>query len=176
MKQLFFTPATLVLATVLTATAEPARQSPEEKVLDKWCGSWRSHIVVKPAAWSLKAENVSATLKTEWILDGHFQQTFNQSDEHETRQIHRYDAKSKKYHKWDFNSDGGASFWIGDWNEEFLSMTWEYVDFGVGIKGKIVDRFIRDEKYESTFVMKDSVGNVLLDIRSENTRTKKQGK
>ena len=53
-------------------------------------------------------------------------------------------------------------------------MRWAYVDFGLGIKGRIVNRFLSQGKYESTLVMKDSKGNVLLDIQSEHTRTRKQ--
>ena len=46
-------------------------------------------------------------------------------------------------------------------------MTWEYVDFGAGIEGRIVDRFINDGKYQSTLILKD------LDIQSEHVRTNK---
>ncbi len=154
----------------------PIVHSAEIEVLNKWLGIWKFHTTLKPAAWSLKAKDLSGTSKTEWILDGHFQQISSQSGEHETREIHRYDAESNKYHKWAFNSDGGHSFWIGSWDEESSTMTWEYVDFGLGITGKIVNRFTSNGKYESTLGMKDSTGNVLLDIRSEHTRTKKQAK
>ena len=88
-----------------------------------------------------------------------------------TREIHRYDAGSRQYHKWTFNSDGSHSFWIGDWDEESSTMTWKYLDFGGGIEGKIVDRFIGDGKYESTVILKDRSGTVLLDIRSEHVRS-----
>ena len=175
MKQVFVTLAVLVLATALKATAGPSQESADgEKVLNKWLGIWKSHTVLKPAAWSLKAQELLGTSTAEWILDGHFQQISSQNGEHETREIHRYDAESNKYHKWTFSSDGGHSFWVGVWDEASSTMTWEYVDFGFGIKGKVVNRFISDGKYESTLVLKDSTGNVLLDIQSEHTRTKKQ--
>ena len=176
MTQVLVTLAVFVLATALTANAGPSEQSADGKVLDKWLGIWRSHTVLKPAAWSLKAEERSGRSKAEWILDGRFQQIASQSGEHETREIHRYDAKSEKYHKWIFDSNGGHSFWIGGWDEASSTMAWEYVDFGIGLKGKIVNRFISDEKYESTLVLKDSTGNVLLDIQSEHTRMEKQAR
>ena len=83
------------------------------------------------------------------------------------------DANSRQYHKWTFDSDGSASFWIGDWDEESSTMTWKYVDFGVGLEGKIVDRFISDSKYQSSVILKDRAGTLLLDIRSELVRTGK---
>ena len=168
--------ALLVLATALTATAEPSQQSANAQALNRWLGSWKSHTVLKPAAWSLKAQELSGTSKSLWILDGHFQQTSSQSSKHETREIHRYDASSNQFHKWVFDSDGSHSFWIGNWDEESSTMTWEYVDFGAGIEGRIVDRFINDGKYQSTLILKDRTGNVLLDIQSEHVRTKKPAK
>ena len=176
MTQVLVTLAVVVLATALTTNAGPSQQSADGRVLDKWLGIWRSHTVLKPAAWSLKAEERSGTSKAEWILDGRFQQIASQSGEHETREIHRYDAKSEKYHKWIFDSNGGHSFWIGGWDEASSTMTWDYVDFGIGIQGKIVNRFLSDEEYGSTLVMKDGTGNLLLDIQSEHTRTEKQAR
>ncbi len=174
MKQWWVMLAIIVLATALNATAEPSQQTVPAKVLNQWLGVWKSHTVLKPAAWSPEAKELSGTSKAKWILDGHFQQISSRSGEHQTREIHRYDKKSNKYHKWTFNSDGSHSFWIGGWNEETSTMRWAYVDFGLGIKGRIVNRFLSQGKYESTLVMKDSKGNVLLDIQSEHTRTKKQ--
>ena len=166
--------ALLVLATALTATAEPSQQSANAQALNRWLGSWKSHTVLKPAVWSLKSQELSGTSRSAWILDGRFQQTSSRSGKHETREIHRYDVGSNQFHKWTFNSDGSHSFWIGGWDEESSTMTWKYVDFGGGIEGKIVDRFISDGKYQSTLILKDRTGNVLLDIQSEHVRTQKQ--
>ena len=110
MKRLWVLLALLVLATPLKATAEPSQQLAIAKTLNKWLGIWKSHTVLKPAAWSLKAQELSGTSKSLWILDGHFQQTSSRSSKHETREIHRYDASSNQYHKWVFDSDGSHSF------------------------------------------------------------------
>ena len=176
MKQWWVMLALLVSATALNATAEPSQQSANAKALNRWLGSWKSLTLLKPAAWSLKSQELSGTSKSVWILDGHFQQTSSRSGNHETREIHRYDASSNQYHKWVFDSDGSHSFWIGNWDEESSTMTWEYVDFGARIEGKLVDRFINDGKYQSTLILKDRTGNVLLDIQSEHVRTKKPAK
>lgn len=174
MKRLWVLPALLAVATALNATAEPPPQSANVKILNKWLGDWKSHTVLKAAAWTPASQELSGTSKSVWILDGRFQETSSRSGAHETREIHRHDAGSRKYHKWTFNSDGSHSFWIGDWDEEASTMTWNYVDFGAGIEGKIVDRFTSEGKYESTVFLKDRAGTVLLDIRSEHVRTGKQ--
>ena len=175
MKRLWVLPVLFVTATALIATAEPPQQSASAKALNKWLGTWKSHTVLKPAAWTPTSQELSGTSESVWILDGRFQQTSSRSGTHETREIHRYDAGSRKYHKWTFNSDGSHSFWIGDWDEDSSTMTWKYVDFGAGIEGKIVDRFTSDGKHESTVILKDRAGTVLLDIRSEHVRAGKQG-
>ena len=174
MKRLWILPALLGVVAALNVAAEPPPQATAAKTLNKWLGTWKSHTVLKPAAWSPTSQELSGTSESVWILDGHFQETSSRSGTHETRQIHRYDPDSRKYHKWTFNSDGSHSFWMGDWDEETSTMTWKYVDFGIGIEGKIVDRFTSDGKYESTVMMKDRAGTVLLDIRSEHVRTEKQ--
>jgi hypothetical protein len=173
MRRLAFILALGLLIGCATSIAKPALESAEIEVLNKWLGIWKFHTTLKPAAWSLKAKELSGTSKVVWILDKQFQEISSQSDEHETREIHRYDAPSNKYHKWTFTSDGGTSFWIGSWDEESSTMEWGYIDFGLGITGKIVDRFTSGVKYESTLVMKDGKGNVLLDIQTEHRRVKK---
>jgi hypothetical protein len=174
MKRLIIIVMVILFAVPAMAIAKPALESAEIEVLNKWLGIWKFRTTLKPAAWSLKAKELSGTSKVEWILDKKFQEVSNQSDEHETREIHCYDAPSNKYHKWTFTSDGGTSFWIGSWDEKFSTMEWVYIDFGIGITGKIVDRFTSGVKYESTLVMKDGKGNVLLDIRTEYVRSRKQ--
>ncbi len=176
MRRLMVILMVILFAAPAMTIAGPAQELSGTKVLNEWLGTWKSHTVLKPAAWSLKAKELSGTSKVVWILDKQFQEISSQSDEHETREIHRYDAPSNKYHKWTFTSDGGTSFWIGSWDEESSTMEWGYIDFGLGITGKIVDRFTSGVKYESTLVMKDGKGNMLLDIRTEYARAKKQTK
>ena len=171
MKRLIIIVMVILFAVPAMAIAKPALESAEIEVLNKWLGIWKFRTTLKPAAWSLKAKELSGTSKVVWILDKKFQEVSSQSDEHEIREIHHYDAPSDKYHKWAFTSDGGSSFWIGSWDEESSTMEWVYIDFGFGITGKIVDRFTSGVKYESALVMKDGKGNVLLDTRSEYVRS-----
>ncbi len=172
MKRVSLTLAVLVLASANMTAAGPPSEATGGKALDEWIGTWTSQVVFKPAAWSLKARKLSGTSKAEWILNGRYQQISSRTGEYETRELQRYEPKSGKYHKWVFSSDGSNSLWIGAWDDESATMTWEYVDFGAGLKGQIVDRFGSDAKYESTLLMTDSRGNMLLDVRSTQTRVK----
>ena len=168
--------AALILISACTAVPGPASEAAVGKALDGWLGSWKSQVEFKPAAWSPKARELSGTAKAEWILNGRYQQVSSRTGEYETRELQRFEPGSGKYHKWVFSSDGSNSFWIGAWDGQSSTMTWEYVDFGAGLQGRIVDRFIGDGKYESTVLMKDSAGKVLLDLRSTQTRMKNPAK
>lgn len=162
--------AATVFAVILAAGSGAAEESMDASVLARWHGDWKHHTVVKPAAWSLAGTELSGTSTAQWILNGHYQQVTVRSGDKQTREIHRFDADSGQYHKWVFDSDGGHSFWVGAWDGESETMTWKYMDFGLGIEGKIVNRLTGDKKYVTTLFLKDSQGNVLLDIRSQHTR------
>ena len=49
---------------------------------------------------------------------------------------------------------------------------WKLVDFGI-LKGTMADRFVAADRYETTIVIKDISGNLLLDGQIENVRTDK---
>ena len=68
---------------------------------------------------------------------------------------------------WAFDASGSTSYWQGSWNNESAIMTWKYVDFGVGITGKIVDQFTNKGMWQTTLVMKDKKGNLLLDVHTK---------
>ena len=170
MRAICMASAVMAFATALVADPCFSKETHSRKVLKKWDGSWKHRTVVRPAAWSLVGTEISGTSTAQWILKDHYQQVTGQSGDWQTREIHRFDADSGQYHKWVFDSDGGHSFWVGAWDGESEAMTWKYMDFGQGIRGNIVNRFSGDAKYETTLIMKDSQGNLLLDIRSQHTR------
>ena len=171
MRKIIFSVMVILATAFFTDTAEPKSQLNEKKVLSKWMGSWKSDIIVKPAAWTLKGYKVSGTTETEWILYDQFQQISGNFGKHQTHEIQRFDRMSNRFHKWTFNSDGAYSFWTGNWIEESLTMTWTYVDFGPGLEGEISDRFTSGGEYESTMVLRDGTGNTLIDVQSKHRRS-----
>ena len=173
MNRVFVTLAVLLLAAALNADAAP-RQPREAKVLNRWLGVWKSRVEIKPSEWMREAMEFTSNSTVEWMLNGRFLQISTQAVDYEAREIRRYDAESGKYHMWVFDSEGDVSFWEGVWDEKSATMTWKFVDFGVGIDGKIIDRFAGDGKIESTLLMKDKGGTVLLDVRTESTRAETQ--
>ncbi len=162
--------ATIVLVVILAAGSAAAEGSADAKVLTRWDGTWKHHTVVKPAAWSPVSGEIPGATTGEWILGGQYHQISGRTGTTETREIQRFELRSGQYQKWAFDSTGGQSFWVGTWDETSETMTWKYMDFGLGMEGKIVNRFTGADRYETTLVLKDSQGNVLLNIRSKHTR------
>ncbi len=171
MKKLQLLLVLVLFAILLIATVNSAAISQEMKVLNQYVGTWKSHIVFQPAAWSPRKEEVTGTTKIEWILKDQFQMITRQSDKYEILEIQRYDEGTKKFHRWNFDANGGTSFWMGSWDDKSRTMTWEYVDFGMGIKGKMVDSFTSEGEYQTMTVMEDNSGRLLfLDTHATYTR------
>ena len=171
MRTICLASAALVFAVILAAGPVAAKEALDAGVLNRWDGTWKHHTVVNPAAWSLVAGEIPGATTGAWILGGQYQQISGHTGTTETREIQRFELRSGQYQKWAFDSTGGQSFWVGAWDETSETMTWKYMDFGLGIEGKIVNRFTGADKYETTLVLKDGQGNVLLNISSEHTRT-----
>ena len=78
-----------------------------------------------------------------------------------------YDQNSKKFNRWEFKNDGANTFWIGKWNKNDKTMTWDFIDFsGNGIIGQIIESVASEEVINSEIIMKDKDGNTLLKINS----------
>jgi len=177
MKQLVVKLVTLVFATSLIATSATAQQASEVKVLNQWLGSWKSDVVIKSSKWVPERVQWTEKAEVQWIADRHMhmQLIVNGNDEQENLALQRYNQKSKNYEMWTFGPDN-SGYYVGSWDKESRTMTWRYVDFGVGITGKILDHFPNDGKWVQTVILKDKIGSVLLDIQVERTRTKQQTK
>ena len=150
---------------------QSASQSAEEKVLNRWHGTWFSQVTINPSRWIPEGTEQNEIKEVNWILNGSFQQSSSRSNNHETREVQRYEARSKKYQKWTFDTNGGANYWLGDWDEKSQTMTWQIQ--GGGLKGTMTDRFLgadKSETYETKLVIKDGEGKTLLDILAQHTR------
>ena len=154
---------------------QSASQSAEEKVLNRWHGTWFSQVTINPSRWIPEGTEQNEIKEVKWILNGRFQQISNRSDNHETHETQRYDRGQKKYQKWTFDTNGNQSYWLGDWDEKSQTMTWQFE--GGELKGTMTDQFLfadRSVTYETKIVIKDGEGTMLLDILAQQTRVLKK--
>ena len=172
MKRLFSVLVVVLSSTTLATCISFAQESSETEVLNRWLGTWKSDVSCKPSQLLPEGRRWAETNDSRWILDGHVQQIEHFSDEDPILRLHRYNKKSARYEMWNIHASGDSSYWVGSWNEKTMSMTWNYVDFGVGITGQLVERFIAEDKYLISIGMKDVHGESFLDCHIERTRTK----
>lgn len=174
MKQLVVKLVALVFVISLIGTIAAAQQTNEIKILNQWLGSWTSDIVTKPSKWIPEQMQWVETTEVQWVVEQHMhmQLIANRNDKQENLVLQRYNPKNKKYELWTFNPDS-SGYYVGNWNERSKTMTWDYVDFGSGITGKIVDHFDGNGKWHQTVILKDEEKNILLDIQVERMRTER---
>ncbi|PSW06174.1 hypothetical protein [Photobacterium lipolyticum] len=174
MKQIFVRLVVLVFASLLMTTAASAQQSAEDELLNNWLGNWKSTVVFKQSEWFPEGKTWVESNDIQWNLDGHLQQIVTLSDEEKHLTIQRYNKRIKRYERWVIHASGDSSYWIGTWDEKSTSMNWEYMDFGTGFTGTMVESSAGEGKSQTTLIMKDKYGNVLLDGRIERVRTEQQ--
>ena len=167
MKHLFVRLALLVLATSLITTLAEAQQ----QILNRYLGNWQSDTILNPSLWVPKTKQLAETHNVQWILDGHIlQEITSHGDKEMTLTLKRYNQKRTEFEMWSLKSSGDSSYWIGNWKKKSRTLTWEYVDFGIGVVGGLVDHFTAEKKWVSTLVMKDKKGNLLLDVQTEHNK------
>ena len=143
-------------------------QQAKVNVLNRWVGTWLSAVTLNSSRWIPEARSQEEIREMKWILNGRFQESMARSDNHETRVTQRYNSQMKRYNMWTFDSNGGHSYWLGDWDEKSQTMTWQFQN--KVIKGTMTERFTADDKYATKLLMLDGEGAALLDIQAENVR------
>jgi hypothetical protein len=140
-----------------------AEAPPEAKELDRYIGEWKSTI---------ENTDVTATSKTEWILQGQIvRQKITYSDGAETL-IHRgYDKAGKQYFLTLFDSRGVHWWLTGQWDEPTNTFHFEgrLGESTVKVKSTFRDN---DQTEDWTITLISTDGNV-TEIRGTNKKVVK---
>src|SRR3954468_18049159 len=92
---------------LLTAASVRADDPPEQKVLDRWVGTWKNAYKVPKAQWTPEERTGTAELTTSRVLGGKFvQEKSEHSDKTSGVLMLTYDEQTKCYHSWWFFSMG----------------------------------------------------------------------
>lgn len=164
---------TFIFFTIGTGSSDAQQFTETEamNILRNWEGDWQGKAVMNKSLWIPKQIEMDGNTSSELILEGKYLEVFNENVRSETKTLIRYDKASKAFNRWEFKSDGGTSFWVGKWKKFSQKMIWSYVDFSnSGISGKITERFDSDRKIKAKVFMKDTQGNVLIEIESTSIK------
>ena len=160
-----------VMFAVSTAivSAEPAIDSPEQKVLDKWVGRWQTTYKLPKAEWTPEERTGTAALTTTRVVGGRFvQEKSEHSDKTSGSTIITYDAQKNSYRGWWFSSQGYTSESSGDWEADTSRMTWTSIQDGN--KTTTTYRFIDDNNIEWAVLVKDGTGKILFRMEGKSVR------
>ena len=167
---------------------KPAERSTEQKVLDRFIGTWRSkQEVMQAPEMEQKKKKKKKKRTTELIytriLGGKFVQERGKgtgADKTETLTMFTYDTQPKSYRLWWFSSTGQTLEAAGKWDAETKTITWRRVDndapkFTMTAR----HRFANDNAIEWDVETKDGKGKVTFRLDGKATRasqpTKKKG-
>ena len=151
---------------LLTKSAMTTAVGSQQQVLNRYLGNWRSDITLNSSLLVPETRQLSETHNVQWVLDGHIlQELTSQGDKETALTLKRYNQQRTEFEMWSIQSSGESSYWIGNWKKKSKTLTWEYVDFGTGVAGELVEHFTAEKERSSTLVMKDKKGKLLLDIK-----------
>ena len=156
-----------------TTTIDPGMLSQQfnkqVEVLNQWSGKWKSTATISFGRDPRKF-NLTSTTTTNWIVNGHFQQstTINEKNE-ESRRFDHYNKHSRTFHRYNLAADGEYSLWTGKWNKKRRTMTWTIQAGGV-VKGTIIETFGNKNTIKSTINLTDGRGNVIFNVEEQRMR------
>ncbi len=140
-------------------------------VLIKWEGQWKNSAVFEKSVWIPESVKTRGRTSSSLILSNNYLEIKVNNGDNTSKHIICYDQNSKKFNRWEFKNDGANTFWIGEWNKNDKTMTWDFIDFsGNGIIGQIIERVESEAIIYSEIIMKDKDGNTLLKINSTKNK------
>lgn len=143
---------------------------PEQKVLDRFLGSWRSSLVRKIDG---NPEEYKGTINFTFtrVLDGKFvQEKTESSDDTSGLAMSTFDPQKKCYRTWWFGSSGATSEATGMWDAESKTLKWSLVG-GAGLTATSTHRFLDENKFEWEVTSRDQTGKVYFHMAGTSVRT-----
>ena len=161
----------LVVLAITYSNAQLLSTNEAFDVLTKWEGQWRNSAVFEESVWIRESFKTRGRTSSSFILANKYLEVNINNGDNISKYIISYDENSRKFNRWEFKNDGTNTFWIGEWNKNDMTMTWDFVDFsGNEIIGQIIERFESGEIISSEIFMKDKDGNILLKINSTKNK------
>ena len=161
--------AVALLSAASARPADPPPPSPEQKVLDRFVGTWRTTYTVSKTEWTPEAKVGSATISFGRVLGGaYLQEKSEHSDKSSSLTMWTYDAERKSYRAWWFSSAGHSSESTGAWDGGTKTFTWKATTPTFTTTAR--QRFTDDNTYEWDVLVKGDSGNVLYKMEGKSTR------
>jgi hypothetical protein len=164
--------AVLLGLSAIVRSADPPLNSPEQKVLDRFLGSWRTNYKLLKAEWTPEEKQLTADYVTSRELGERFiQERSKHSDGGTGLSLSTYDPERKCYRGWWFSSTGQTSESTGKWDADARTMTWTSTgDQPMATTAR--QRFVDTDTLEWDVVVRDRTGKVYFRMEGKSTRVK----
>lgn len=161
-----------VLGFAVAAGQPPQHAGPppvEQKVLDRFVGTWTTTFTVPEAEWTPKARNGTAKVQVARVLGGAFVQEQHANGDGTSGQVLRtYDAERKAYRGWVFMSNGQSQESTGTWNARSLTFTWTAKEKAG--TSTLVQRFLDADTIDWDLSIKGGGGAEVFRMEGRTTR------
>lgn len=154
------------------ASGQQPREKPKElEVIGRYVGDWTSDVTSKPAEWTPHEITYRCANHAELIFNGWFLQHIEVNHivgepDQVTKAIwfQTFDATSKKYVTWFFQSSGNISHSTGTWDAASQSFTHTEVEPPPGTANQFVERFRDAGTIDGSLIFTGNDGRKLFDI------------
>jgi hypothetical protein len=167
--------SSVALALCVTAAAVVPAGPPlavrQQKVLDKFLGTWRTTYKLPKAEWTPEPKEGSGTLTFTRMLGGQFlHEKGEHSDKTSNITLFTFDAERKTYRTWWFSSTGQTAESTGEWDEATRTFTWTSV--GSAFPSMAQHRFTSEGTFDWQVIIRDSKDNVVFRMEGKAIRAK----
>lgn len=158
--------------------ADAQRASPEQNVLNRFLGTWRTEYTLQKAEWTPVEKTGAADLTYSRVLGDQFvQEDGKDADESTALRMLTYDAEKKDYRTWFFSSSGQANEAKGQWDPKTNTLTWTDVTVAPnGISSTAHHRFLNDDVFEWDVEVREKTGRIVFQLTGKAIRTNKSKK
>ena len=162
----------------LTLHAADPTSSPEQEVLDRFIGKWRTEYTHRKTEWTPVAKAGGSDLTFNRVLAGQFVQERGTHDDKKTQlSMYTYDEENKCYRLWWFSSTGQTSESTGEWDAETKTLKWVWIrSAGQNFTMTGSHHFVADDVFEWEIVAKDKADKILFHAEGKATRMKQPKK
>ncbi|MDA1252449.1 MAG: DUF1579 family protein [Planctomycetota bacterium] len=154
------------------ACSQQSREKPKElEALGQYVGDWTSDVTSKPAEWTPREVKYRTSNHAEPIFNGSFVQNIEVNHivgepEKVTKAIwfQTFDATSKKYVTWFFQSSGTITHSTGNWDAASKTFTYTDVEPPPGTTNRLAERFRDAGTIDGSLIFTGSDGSKKFDM------------
>jgi hypothetical protein len=152
---------------------DPPLNSPEQKVLDRWLGTWSVSSTLHKSAWTPEERSLTAKLTSSRAVGGRFvEQQVENSDATSALKMLGYDTERRQYRGWWFSSTGQATESAGVWDERTRTMAWTAAT-PANTTTTVTEHFVDDETLEWNVTVTDATKATVFKMVGKSVRAER---